>query len=103
MIGAFDKLLKLADTNPFLYNLQAMQKNGNHLELQILKANPSLMILLKEGDLVDVALMERGGRAAYFEIPKIGTGVVYGVEFLNAKGILKFHSVDNTGSNFGNF
>ena len=80
---------RLADTNPFLYNLQAMQKNGNHLELQMLKANPSLMILLKEGDLVDVALMERGGRAAYFEIPKIGTGVVYGVEFLNAKGILK--------------
>ncbi len=66
-----------------------MQKDGNHLELQMLKANPSLMIFLKEGDLVDAALIERSGRAAYFEIPRIGTGIVYGVEFLNAKGILK--------------
>ncbi|MBI2595083.1 MAG: S1 RNA-binding domain-containing protein [Candidatus Colwellbacteria bacterium] len=66
-----------------------MQKNSNHLELQMLKSNPSLMTLLKEGDLIDVNFIERGGRAAYFEIPRIGTGVVYGMELTNAKGILK--------------
>ena len=55
----------------------------------MLKSNPSLMTLLKEGDLIDVAFIERGGRAAYFEIPNIGTGVLYGVELTNAKGILK--------------
>lgn len=47
------------------------------------------MTLLKEGDLVDVNFIQRGGRAAYFEIPGIGTGVVYGLELTNAKGILK--------------
>jgi len=73
-----------------------MQKNGNHLELQILKANPSLMTLLKEGDLIDVAFIERGGRAAYFEIPMIGTGVVYGMELTNAKSILKGLSTGET-------
>lgn len=73
-----------------------MQKNGNHLELQILKANPSLMTLLKEGDLIDVAFIERGGRAAYFEIPMIGTGIVYGTELTNAKGILKNLSTGET-------
>lgn len=66
-----------------------MPKNANHLELQMLKANPSLMILLKEGDLIDVAFIERGSRAAYFEIPRVGTGVVYGMELTNAKEILK--------------
>lgn len=55
----------------------------------MLKANPALMTLLKEGDLIDVVFIERGNRAAYFEIPKIGTGVVYGLELNNAKGILK--------------
>ncbi len=55
----------------------------------MLKLNPSLMTFLKEGDLVEVVLMERAGRAAYFEIPKIGTGIVYGVEWLNAKDALK--------------
>lgn len=51
------------------------------------------MTVLKEGDLVDVAFLERGSRAAYFEIPKIGTGVVYGLELTNAKSILKNLSV----------
>lgn len=66
-----------------------MQKSSSHLELQMLKANPTLMTLLKEGDLVDVIFIERGNRAAYFEVPKVGTGVVYGVELTNAKDILK--------------
>lgn len=39
--------------------------------------------------MIDVNFIERGGRAAYFEIPRIGTGVVYGMELTNAKGILK--------------
>ena len=54
------------------------------------------MTLLKEGDLIDVAFIERGGRAAYFEIPMIGTGVVYGMELTNAKSILKGLSTGET-------
>ncbi|MBI2506877.1 MAG: S1 RNA-binding domain-containing protein [Candidatus Colwellbacteria bacterium] len=73
-----------------------IQKNSNHLELQMLKANPSLMTLLKEGDLIEVVFIERSGRAAYFEIPRIGTGVVYGVELGNAKEILKKLEIGNS-------
>jgi ribosomal protein S1 len=47
------------------------------------------MPLLKEGDLIEVILIERSNRAAYFEIPGIATGVIYGLELINARDILK--------------
>ena len=54
-----------------------------------LKNNPTLMPVLKAGDLTEVKLIEKTGRVAYFEIPRIGTGIVYGIELLNAKDVLK--------------
>jgi small subunit ribosomal protein S1 len=56
---------------------------------QYLKSNPNLMPVLKPGDLVEVKLIEKTGRAAYFEVPRVGTGIVYGSELLNAKDVLK--------------
>jgi len=47
------------------------------------------MLILKEGDLVDVLLMENGNKAVFFDVPSIGTGIIYGTELINAKGILK--------------
>jgi small subunit ribosomal protein S1 len=67
---------------------QTIQKK-NSPELQVLKLDPSLMPLLKEGDLVGVKLVERSNRAVYFDILKIGTGIIYGIELINAKDILK--------------
>jgi small subunit ribosomal protein S1 len=58
-------------------------------ELKTLKDNPSLMPLLKQGDLVEVQFLERANRAAYFNIPNVGLAMVYGIELLNAKHILK--------------
>jgi len=55
----------------------------------MLKTRPSLMLILKEGDLVDVLLMENGNKAVFFDVPSIGTGIIYGTELINAKGILK--------------
>ena len=55
----------------------------------MLKTRPSLMLILKEGDLVDVSLMENGNKAVFFDVPSIGTGIIYGTELINAKGILK--------------
>ncbi|PJC65288.1 MAG: hypothetical protein CO020_01435, partial [Candidatus Colwellbacteria bacterium CG_4_9_14_0_2_um_filter_50_12] len=52
-----------------------------------LKNNPALMPVLKAGDLTEVKLIEKTGRVAYFEIPRIGTGIVYGIELLNAKDV----------------
>lgn len=64
-------------------------KKPEGFELRTLKANPSLMPLLKQGDLVEAQLLERANRAVYFDIPHVGLGVVYGAELMNAKGILK--------------
>jgi len=59
------------------------------IELQILKSNPGLMPMPKPGDLIQVKLLERTHRAVYFEVPKVGTGVIYGSELSNAKEVLK--------------
>lgn len=55
----------------------------------MLKMNPALMPFLKEGDLIEVTLIENGNKAVFFEVPKVGTGIIYGVELINAKDILK--------------
>lgn len=72
---------------------QASQRKNISPELYALKMNPSLMPFLKEGDLVEVTLMENGNKAVYFEVPMVGTGVIYGVELINAKDILKNLSI----------
>ena len=68
---------------------QISQRKNTSPELQILKSNPSLMPFLKEGDLVDVTLIENGNKSVFFEVPRVGTGVIYGIELINAKDILK--------------
>jgi len=55
----------------------------------MLKNNPGLMPILREGELVSVVLIEKANRAVYFDVPRIGTGVIYGIELINAKSILK--------------
>ncbi|MDP3999412.1 MAG: S1 RNA-binding domain-containing protein [bacterium] len=56
---------------------------------QLLKSSPDLFGIVKEGDLVDAKLLKRMPRAVYFDLGKFGTGVVYGLELLNAKEVLK--------------
>ena len=58
-------------------------------QLAMLKADPSLMPVLKTGDLVDAKLVERTPKGVFFEISKIGMAVIYGAELVNAKEILK--------------
>ena len=55
----------------------------------MLRINPALMPFLKEGDLIEVTLIENGNRAVFFEVPRVGTGIIYGVELINAKDIIK--------------
>ncbi|MFH0890417.1 MAG: S1 RNA-binding domain-containing protein [Candidatus Liptonbacteria bacterium] len=44
---------------------------------------------LREGDVVEVVFIRRAPRAAYFDLGRFGTGMVFGVEFLNAKDAVK--------------
>ncbi len=56
---------------------------------QIIKTEPDLISFLKEGDLIDVKVLEKTPRAVYFDLGKFGTGIVYGAEFLNARNVIK--------------
>jgi len=68
---------------------QTSQRKSLSPELSMLKADPTLMPILKDGDLVEVTLIENGNKAVYFDVPRVGTGVIYGIELINAKSILK--------------
>ena len=56
---------------------------------QIIKEESNLLSFLKEGDLVEAVLIDKISRAAYFDLAKSGTGIVYGAELMNAKNIIK--------------
>ena len=56
---------------------------------QLMKTSPDLFGIVKEGDLVEAKLLKRIPRAVYFDLGRFGTGIVYGVELLNAREVLK--------------
>lgn len=43
----------------------------------------------KEGAVVDAVLIKKISREAYFDLGRFGTGIVYGVEFINAKDAVR--------------
>lgn len=63
-------------------------KKFNSPLVQLLKSSSGLNIL-RAGDLVDGVLIQKAFKAAYFDLGSFGTGVVYGVEFLNANQMIK--------------
>lgn len=56
---------------------------------QLLKSDANLITTLKIGDLVEGTFIERGTKKAFFDLNHFGTGIVYGVEYLNAQDVLK--------------
>ena len=72
---------------------QTAPKTQEPIELQILKSDPALMPILKIGDLIQVKLLEKATRAVHFEIPRVGTGIIYGAELSNARDTLKKLSI----------
>lgn len=66
----------------------AVKKNKSPL-LQLLKDNPAALAVIKEGEVLEATYLERGGRAAYFDLGQLGTGIVNGAELLNARDDLK--------------
>ncbi len=55
---------------------------------QILK-NEAPQSRLRENDVVEVSFLRKAAKEAYFDIGKYGTGIVYGVEFTNARETIK--------------
>ncbi|MDP3015390.1 MAG: S1 RNA-binding domain-containing protein [bacterium] len=56
---------------------------------QLIKTEPDLISFLKENDLMEAKLLRKTPKAVYFDLGKFGTGIVYGVELLNSKNIVK--------------
>lgn len=48
-----------------------------------------MLPILKKGEIVEAKLIERTPKRAYFEIPRVGTGIVYGRELLNGREVVK--------------
>lgn len=69
--------------------MRVSAKKQDSVAFQMLKSDPGLMPILREGELVSVNLIEKANRAVYFNVPRIGTGIIYGIELINAKNILK--------------
>lgn len=56
---------------------------------EILKSGTNLVAILKPGDLVEAKLIKKAPKAVYFDLGSFGTGVVYGIELMNAQEIIK--------------
>jgi small subunit ribosomal protein S1 len=56
---------------------------------QFVKSEMNRMPLVREGDLVEGTLIHTAPKAAYFDLGQLGTGVVYGIEYINADSIIK--------------
>ena len=56
---------------------------------RLVKSLPELGAVIKEGELITGKLLRRMPRAVYFDLGKFGTGVVYGVELMNAREAIK--------------
>jgi len=44
---------------------------------------------VREGDVIEATFIKRASREAYFDIGKVGTGIVYGLEAMNARELLR--------------
>ena len=64
-------------------------KKTNSAINQLMKTEPDLISFLKEGDLIEVKLLKKTPRAAYFDLDKFGTGIIYGIELSNARNLLR--------------
>jgi small subunit ribosomal protein S1 len=68
------------------------------------KTNPLLAQMLKtaggerlrDGEVVSAVLLDKGSRAAYFDIANFGTGIIFGAELQSAREMLKAMNIGDT-------
>ena len=64
-------------------------KNNNVGLSQIIKSEPAIFSLLKVGDLVQGAVLEKGANKIVIDLGRHGTGAIYGSEVQNARELVK--------------
>jgi len=57
--------------------------------LKMMKAEPELFSVLKQGDIVEARFLEQKRNEVYFDLGRFGTGIVYGREFNNGREITR--------------
>ena len=62
---------------------------SNHSLAQVLKSELSNLGWPREDDVVEAEVIRKGGREVYFDLGKFGTGLLFGIEFLNAREIVR--------------
>ncbi len=75
----------------FVYNLFHMPgetPKASAMLAQMLR-NETPQNRLREGDVVEVTFLRKLAKEAFFDMGKYGTGIVYGVEFTNAREAIK--------------
>src|SRR3989344_7026746 len=68
-------------------------ENNSYMLTQLVKSELDVLKLPREGELVEGTLIAKGAKEAYFDLGTFGTGIVYGLEYLNAKAVIKELSV----------
>ncbi|MBI2035326.1 MAG: S1 RNA-binding domain-containing protein [Candidatus Liptonbacteria bacterium] len=56
---------------------------------EMIKSEAGSLKFPREGELTEAVLIEKAPREAYFDLGAFGTGMVFGLEYLNAKDVLK--------------
>lgn len=64
-------------------------KKLNSLFGQLLKNEVDCLNIPKEGDLVEGEFIEMGAKKAFFDLKRSGTGIIFGVEFVNAQDVIR--------------
>lgn len=55
----------------------------------LLKNETGLISVFKNGDLIEGKIIKKTAKAVYFDLGPSGTGIVYGLELMNAQDVLK--------------
>jgi len=55
----------------------------------ILKNDPAAIAVLKQNELVEATFISKTNKAAFFDLGRRGTGIIYGLELINAQDTIK--------------
>lgn len=69
------------------------EKKTNTTLSALLKSDAGIIKALKVGEFAEGTLMKKGKKVAYFDLGQLGTGVVFGIEYINGSDIIKGLSV----------
>jgi len=71
------------------------KKKADSVLSQLVKTEAGI-VNNKPADFVEATLLRKGQKVAYFDLGNFGTGVLYGVEFVNASSAIKHLKVGDT-------